>query len=224
MSLDGTIRENLDGKYLTIYADHFKKGIDYAAQVKINQIQIIGVSEIENIVDFKELEKMSEYLQVISFAGDGIENVVNLESIYSLENIHKIYFQQKQKFAINISRFPKLQHLGGTYWKGLQNIDKAFSLTSTVLLKLTDINLKRLSALTKLRILHIYSSKIQTLDGIETLQIEELSLARNNFLEDVHTIKDLTALKRLEIEKCKKITDYDLIESLKNRVKVNIIK
>ena len=39
MLLDKTIRENLDGKYLTIYGESFREGIEYAADIDIPQIQ-----------------------------------------------------------------------------------------------------------------------------------------------------------------------------------------
>lgn len=42
--------------------------------------------------------------------------------------IEKLYFQQKQKFKIDISKFPKIEYLGSEYWKGLININKAHSL------------------------------------------------------------------------------------------------
>ena len=40
MLLDKTIRENLDGKYLTIYGESFREGIEYAAEMDIPQIQL----------------------------------------------------------------------------------------------------------------------------------------------------------------------------------------
>lgn len=226
MSLDKTIRENLAGKYLIIHANQFQEGMEYASQIEIPQIQLRGVLGREDIgikVDFKELEKLSKYLRVISFAGV-IENIVNFESIYSLNNIEKIYIQQKQKFTIDISKFPKIAHLGGEYWKGLTNINKATTLTSMVLRKLPDINLMRISGLQNLRVLHIYSSKIQSLEGIEKLPIEILSLALNRSLEDIRIIKNLKALKKLHIEKCKKITDDDFLDSIKDKVKIDLLK
>lgn len=213
MSLDKTIRENSNGKYLTIHANYFQEGMEYAYQIGISQIQLRGILGSKNAgfeVNFKEFEKISKNLKVISFA-DTIENVVHLECIYSLENIEKISFQQKQKFTIDISKFPKIVHLGGEYWKGLHNIDKAFSLKIIVLLKIPDSNLKRFSELVNLRILHIYSSKIQSIEGIEKLPIEELSLVRNTYLKDIQTLKQLTFLKELSIEKCKFLTDFSFL-------------
>jgi len=122
---------------------------------------------------------------------------------YVLENLEKLYLD-KQKFKIDVSRFPKIEHLGSEYWKGLINLKDAHTLKSLVLSKLPNVDLKELSELQKLQILYIYSSKIETLAGVEMLPIKELSLARNNFLEDIQTIKALKALQRLLIEKCKK--------------------
>lgn len=227
MSLDKTIRENLNGKYLTIHANYFQEGVEYASAIGISQIQLRGILGQENSdmkVDFKEFEKISKNLEIIVFSGV-IENIINFESFYCLNNLKKISFQHKQKFQLDISKFPKIQHLGSEYWKGLQNIDKAISLTNIVLSKLPDNNLKRFSKLQNLKILHIYSSKIQTLEGIEKLKIEEISLARNNDLEDISVIEKIKTLRELNIEKCKKIiTDNTFINSLKEKINVTVIK
>lgn len=222
MSLDTTIRENLDGKYLIIHANYFNEGIEYACKIQIAQIQLRGVlgNKSEDIcIDFRQFEKLSAHLRIISFAGN-IEKVCNFESIYSLNNIEKIYIQQKQKFTIDVSKFPKIIHLGSEYWKGLINIEKTISLTSLVLFKLTDTSLQRISNLKKLTILHIYSSKIKTLDGIETLPIEVLSLARDNYLKDIQAIEKMEKLKEVNIEKCKNIIYSNLL--LKNADKIDL--
>ncbi len=221
MSLDKTIRENLDGKYLTIYGESFREGIEYAAQINISQIQLRNNIECNNI-DFKELEKLPA-LKVISFVGNTTK-IINLDSIYSLNDIQKIYFQEKQKFQIDISKFSKIKHLGSEYWKGLINFNKAHSLKSIVFTKFTDLDLERISELKRLQVLHIYSSKIQTLNGIEMLPITELSLVRNNNLENIQAIKDLNSLEVLNIERCKKIVDCKVIDFIKNKVNVSIIR
>lgn len=80
MSLDKTIRENSNGKHLTIHANYFQESMVYAYQIGISQIQLRGILGKENAgfeVNFKEFEKFSKNLKVISFAGT-IENVVHL--------------------------------------------------------------------------------------------------------------------------------------------------
>ena len=118
MLLDKTIRENLDGKYLTIYGESFREGIEYAAEMDIPQIQLRNNTKCNNI-DFKELEKIPA-LKVISFVGNTTK-IINLDSIYLLKDIQKIYFQQKQKFKIDISKFPNIRHIG-------QNIGMGWSI------------------------------------------------------------------------------------------------
>lgn len=215
MELDKTIRENLDGDYLTIHVENFKEGVEYAAQKKLQQIHLIGGRAKNVIVDFKELNKLSETLQDISFIED-IGNVINFESIYNLKEMRKIYIHDKQKFTFDVSRFTKLQHLGGDYWNGLINLDKAYSLTSLVICKYPFPNLVQFSALRNLEILHIYGSKIQNLDGVEKLSIRELSLARNNKLDDIHKINEVSSLENLEIECCKKLLDFSFLKGNSN--------
>ena len=210
MSLDKTIRENLDGKYLTVHTEHFREGIEYAAKIKIQQILLIGRQASDITVDFKEFDKLSKSLRVISFIQD-IGNVINFDSIYNLKEMRNICFQDKQKFTIDISRFTKLQHLGSDYWKGLVNLDKAYSLTSMVICKYPFSNLSLFSELRNLQILHIYSSQIRSLDGIEKLPIKELCLAINNKLEDIHKINEISTLERLDIERCKMLTDFTFL-------------
>ena len=210
MSLDKTIRENLDGKYLTVHTEHFCEGIEYAAKIKIQQILLIGRQASDITVDFKEFDKLSKSLRVISFIQD-IGNVLNFDSIYNLKEMRNICFQDKQKFTIDISRFTKLQHLGSDYWKGLVNLDKAYSLTSMVICKYPFSNLSLFSELRNLQILHIYSSQIRSLDGIEKLPIKELCLAINNKLEDIHKINEISTLEHLDIERCKMLTDFTFL-------------
>jgi len=50
MLLDKTIRENLDGKYLIIYGESFREGIEYAAEVDIPQIQLRNNTNKEKII------------------------------------------------------------------------------------------------------------------------------------------------------------------------------
>lgn len=46
----------------------------------------------------------------------------------------------------------------------------------------------------------------------------------NNALENIEAIKELKKLNDLLIEKCKKITDYTLLDSLKEKVDIRITK
>ena len=109
MSLDKTIRENLEGNYLTIHVENFQEGVEYAAKIEIQQILLIGTLANETLVDFNAFNKLSKSLRIISFIQD-IGNAINLESIYNLKELREITFQKKQKFELDISKFPNLEH------------------------------------------------------------------------------------------------------------------
>jgi internalin A len=222
---DKKIRENNYGKYLIIYSHEFEESIQFAQKNKIEQIQIrgAGAENINSTADFKEIVKLSPYLKTISF-GDHVDNkIMNFESIYTLTNIENILINCKQNFIIDISQYKKLKHFGFEYWKGIKNIDKLENLESMVITKYPKENVNEFIGLKNLKILHIYSSKIETLDGIEKLNnLEELVLAYNRKLENIKNVKDVKSLKILRIEKCNNIKDYEFVDDVKNSNKIFI--
>ena len=213
MALDTKIRKNLSGEFLMIDVEDFKEGIEYVREHKIQGIMLSGTYDIDNggeRCDFKELESLSGFLRYIAFS-QTIGEVDNFDSIYSLKNLEHLMIDDKQKFTIDISKFPKLTKLGTDYWNGLINIGKAKTLKTVVICKLTDTNLKQFSELKRLNVLHVYSSKITSLDGIEDLNIESLSLAHCRALEDIQVISKLKRILKVEIEKCKKIKNHSIL-------------
>jgi internalin A len=212
--MDKTIRENLDGKYLLVYTNEFREAIDFALENKLEQIQIrYGLG---NVTDFKEIERLSHFLRIISFAGTIDNTIINFDSIYSLKNLEKIYILSKQKYTIDVSQF-NLKHIGIEYWKGIKNIGKIQSLESMVITHYPYENIEEFFDLNKLKILHIYSSKIKTLEGIEKLKcLEELSLAMDNNLEYIYEVQNIKSLNKLSIEKCKKLKNYDFVYKMEN--------
>jgi len=216
MQLDKTIRENQYGSFLVIGPTHFDEGIEYAYERKISQIHLrmsYAYESKDALLDFKKLELLQEQLRIL-FIQRTLENITNLDSVYSLKNLERIHVSDKQKvtkFTLDISKFENLTHFGGIYWKGLMNIDKAYSLKSIVIRKFPDVDLKILSNLRNLEVVHVYSSKIQSLDGIQNLPIKRVFFARNNLLEDIEALRELNKLEDLRTEKCKKITEHDLL-------------
>jgi len=211
--------QNQDGGLVEVYIDYFEECIEYACKNKVPQIHIRPAWRKENKcaqVDFKKLELLSDFLQKIAFQAT-LENVINAESIYKLKNLTEIT-GEKQKFALDLSRFKGIERFGGEYWKGLL-IEKAYSLTSAVLIKFPDADMKRIEGLRNLETLHVYRSKIQSLNGIQNLPLKSLRLVSCNSLEDIEAIRELKALERLSIEKCKKITVHEIAEKIENEGK-----
>jgi hypothetical protein len=213
LNMNFNVRKNLDGEYVTIHANQLSEGVEYAVKTGVTQVQIRGIlgsNDVGMAIDFSEFEKLSERVKVISFT-DKLDNVINIGSFYSLQKIEKIFFQKKQTFNIDISLFPALHYFGCEYWKGLTNISSARSLESLIIYKFNDSNLDVFAGLDKLETLHIYDSKVSSLLGIETLPIKELSLVKDNSLEEIDVINKISSLKKLHIEKCKNITDFSFL-------------
>jgi internalin A len=209
------VRRNQHGNFVEVYADYFDECIEYAYQKKVPQIHITSARLRENKnpqVDFTKLEMLSDSLEKIAIQTT-LENAINTESIYALKNLNSLT-GEKQKFALDLSRFKNLKHYGGEYWKKLL-IDEAFSLTSAVLRKLPDADLQRISGLKNMETLHVYRSKIQSLDGIQKLPLKVLRLVSCNSLENIDAIKELKMLERLNIEKCKKAPSHEFIKEPK---------
>ena len=221
MEPDIAVMKNQKGGFVDVYIDYFEECIEYAYQNKVPQIHITRAWRKENKnaqVDFKKLERLSGFLQNIAFQ-TALENVINTEAIYTLENLNEIS-GETQKFAIDLSKFENLKHFGGEYWKGLL-IDKAYSLTSAVLIKLPDTDMKRIAGLKNLETLHVYRSKIQSLDGIQNLPLKNLRLVSCNSLEDIEAIRELKVLERLSVEKCKKVIGHEIIEETERKIKTS---
>jgi hypothetical protein len=94
--MDKLIRENLDGKYLTVYSGDFNKSIQFAFENKLPQIQILGLvgdESIDHVIDFKEIEKLSPYLKILSFHYVFKNKIINFDSIYSLKKLEKYIYK-----------------------------------------------------------------------------------------------------------------------------------
>ncbi len=224
MEFDTTIRENLDGKFVTISASHISDGVEFVKKNKIEQIMVDGEDGI--VFDFKKLKNLSDILKVLSISSN-LGVVDNLDSIYELKNIEKIYIDVKQNFNLEASKFPKLKYLGAEYWKGLIDLELLDKIEVIVLTKIPFLDLNLFSKFINLKVLHIYSSKIENTKGLEKLQnLEEISLARNTNLIDISTIFELKSLKSLIISKCKKLDNNLIIKKMESKpdVILKIIK
>ncbi|EII1466166.1 hypothetical protein LGZ23_004115, partial [Salmonella enterica subsp. enterica serovar Cerro] len=198
LDMNFIVRKNLDGEYVIIHANQLKEGVEYAVKMGVTQVQIRGVLGSDDIgmtIDFRQFEKLSKKLKVISFT-DKIDSIINFDFIYSLNRLEKIFFQKKQSFTMDVSLFPALKYLGFEYWKGVSNINLSRSLESLVVYKFNEPNLKDFLGLSKLNALHIYDSKISDLSDIESLSIKELYLVKNNCLKEVGVISRMNSLRK----------------------------
>ena len=222
LELDKEVKKNHNGEFIAIYENHFEEGVEYASQIKIGQLQIreaFAANKRATPINFMLLEQLSSHLRIISI--NTIKKHINLESLYSLQNLEKLFIQKnKQKTPLDISKFPKLIEFGGDYWDGLIGIENSLCLRGVCLYKLPDADLARFSKLTDLETLHICDSTIQSLYGIQKLPIKRLFLVRNKLLEEIEALNELKKLEYLSIEKCNQIAAHEIIKSLRSKISV----
>lgn len=212
------VRKNQNGEYIIVHANNFEKGIEFAKQNKLFQIQLRGAyGTIKQEIDFNLLSTISEQLKMLSFSGFNgkLESIKNLDAIYELENLETLYVQDKQNFKINISRFKNLKKLSVFFSSNIIELSIAKNLETLVIVGgYSKSDLDFLENLQSLKTLHIYkSSKIKTLNGTQKLtNLSELKLAFNKNLSDIDKIQE-THIKKLYIEKCKKLTDFSILKN-----------
>lgn len=212
------VRKNQNGNYTIVHANNFEEGIEFARKNKLSQIQLRGAYGTRpQEIDFNLLITISKQLKMLSFSGfnSKLEIVKNVDALYKLENLEILYIQDKQNFKINISKFKNLKELSIFFSSKIIDLSIAKKLETLVIIGgYSKSNLTFLEDLQSLKILHIYkSSKIETLKSIQKLtNLSELKLAFNKNLSDIDQIQE-THIKKLYIEKCKKLTDFSILKN-----------
>ncbi len=212
------VRENNHGRYVKIHANQFEDGIEFAKKNNCNEIQLTGpLGQSIDAIDFKPLDLVKEQLTDISFYGfKDVKKIDSFDAIYSLKKLKRISIQEKQSFKIDLSRFPSLTELGSEYWKGLEHLTECNNLIKLTLTKYTGKDLKEFTQLKKLAVLHLYSSKTETLSGVDKIiELKELNLTRDTALASLEGINHANKLQKLHIEKCKLLTDYAILKKNK---------
>lgn len=232
LKFDHQIRQTIEGNSMIFFhANHFEEGVDFAAKNGIYEIQIrgqLGAEVLQKPLDFALLENLADHLQAISFQNETKDfEIINFESIYKLEKLKAIYISNKQKFSLDFSKFKQLEELGCIYWNGISNFYESKSLKSIVFAKQFPFeDLQLFEPLKTLETLHIYFSKMETLNGIEHIQnLKNIFFARCQHLTDISALGKCQKLETVVLEKLNNIEDLSVIDNLKSKaIKVNLIR
>lgn len=212
------IKLNSNGRYVSIGTDNFEEGIKFVKANKLDQVQLKGAygNEKHNI-DFALFETVSNQLKVLSINdfNSKISIVQNVNELYKLTSLEKLFLNQKIDFEIDLSLFDSLNQVGLLYTKKIRNISKSSNIETLVISNgYPNEDLTLLEGMTSLKTLHIYkSSKLENLNGLEELNnLKELKLAYNTKLSNIEEING-SHIEKLHIEKCKNFTDFSVLGS-----------
>ena len=231
IKFDRQIRETIDGNSrILCYANHFEEAVAFAAEHNIYEFQLrrkLGPEPLPKPLDFSLLEKLNSHLKVFSFQNEANDfEIVNLDIIYKLEHLKGIYIDKKQKFTLDFTKLAHLEELGCFYWKGLTNFNASKTLKTIVFTKQFPFeDLKVFEPLKSLEILHIYFSKLETLNGIENLEnLKDIRFARCRNLTDISALGKSKSIKTISLESIQNIANLSVLEELKAKnVKIHLL-
>lgn len=193
-------------KKLMFESNEFEQGIEFALANGCDGLQIRNT--FGAAMDFRLFEKVANQIVFLSITGISPIHITNFEYIYSFQKLETLYSEEVD-LPIDFKRFGALQNIGIVYNKNFQNLDKLKHLKSAVIRKFSEQDLRLFSNWESIKVLHIYQSKIESLQGIAELRyIDTLVLAHNRKLKDISSINQLNYVADLSFEKNSGLRDY----------------
>ena len=195
--------------------------IDYINTHQIKEVTTRGIENFERLDECPSIETLHIWGiwpdfdalkagEILNFNADGLYKMHNLKTL-------SIGIGENDKLKIDLSRIPSLKEFYGSQ-KYITNLDQAVNLEILDIIYYKKKNLLELKNLKKLKLLTITSSSIVSLEGCEFLEsLDTLRLYYNRSLEDISTLcGNADTVTFLDIENCGRISDFSVLETLKN--------
>lgn len=193
-------------KKLMFESTEFEQGIDFALANGCDGLQIRNTFGAR--MDFRLFEKVANQVVFLSITGISPIHITNFEYIYSFQKLETLY-SDKVDLPIDFTKFGALQNLSIFYNKNFRNLDKLKHMKNVVIRKYPGQDLWLFSNWQSIKVLHIYQSKIESLQGIAELRdIDSLVLAYNRKLKDISSINQLNNVAELLFEKNSSLYNY----------------
>ncbi|WP_068984824.1 MULTISPECIES: hypothetical protein [Lysinibacillus] len=188
-----------------------KDVINFLKNNNVNGISLEMEEKILPNVDF-----LSEITQ-LEFLDLGRKSYGNLKAVEKLVNLEYLSLEGSCEESLDLSKLIKLQDFFVLYNKKIENIFDCVNLKRLIIHHYKKKNVDEFVKLEKLKILGIWSSPIQNIDGLKDLkEIEQLKLRYLSKLESIDGIKNNSSVKELWIQNCKKVNDWEVLGTLSN--------
>lgn len=215
-------QKNIDGtKKLIIESSRLDECIKYIQQGNSTTITINSFQGYD-LPDIEFLEEVKDMLEGLHLP----ETKFDIKVVNSLHNLRFLGLADNKKDIIDLNNFPKLESLACDFsarLKGLERCEKLVYLTLTGY-KSKMKSLNNLPLLEKLKEFHLFKTDILSLEGIEKFRnLEKFEIFSAPKLETIDSLEYLAgSLLELEIEKCKKINDFEVLGKLKALKKLRL--
>ncbi len=206
---------NEDAGYLEVPLHQLAKGVQYMDQQDIHHLKIIPIPKDTNHSGTKlDLAPLANkpYIYFLTIDEEIPLKKISLEPLYSLPHLRHLSLAYV-KDRLDFSRLQGLHTLYITRADGEIELIDIPNLQHLLLAGTKNKDCRCLSSLSSLISLRISSSSIETLTGIDSLQmLESLQITHSPRLADLEGLNECTYLAELYIEKCKRITDYTVLK------------
>ena len=197
---------------LDIDIHFFKEGINYAEEKCIDSIRIRtlnGNSGQSYPLDFSLLEGKTFIRRLVIRDDFKINKIISLKSLYTLNNL--LHFECMHALKIDMSYLPSLSSLYIKDDKKIENIGSITHLRELLITSTKYDDCTHLSTLKELEELRL-CGKIKSLKGIESLsRLHYLKVSYCSDLVDLEALNKLVHLKKVHVERCKKIMDFTFL-------------
>ncbi|KAB1156550.1 leucine-rich repeat domain-containing protein [Flavobacterium luteum] len=214
-TIDGfKVLEHNDYKSLFMDSSRIDDCINFLFKNNIRKISINYYQGFKtNNLDF--LLKIKDFIEGISISGDKFDYSV-LNKMIKLKTLQ---YSDDKNNVINLSNFPDLETLSCDFTLNLKGLESCVNLKKLILSKFNPKvkDLSNFPIFENLTELYLFQTNIISLKGIDRLNnLKKLQLYSGNKLESISDLNYLSnGLEEIEIEKCKKIKDYEVLGNLK---------
>jgi internalin A len=208
----------------TVDIDPFciKDGLVYARKHEINKIRVMVLNHYEeygftsaNELDkikldtalFKEFNFITDLTleNHIGISKDGINNIYNLKSL-------KYFAFENHDIKPDLNNLPNIETLVFKYNNSIRNLNHLENLKDLLVIGLKTNDCSFLSGLDNLKMLRLSGGSFSNLNGIEDSRLlNRIDINYNSNIEDISIINKLSSLEILNIEKCNKLKDYNIL-------------
>lgn len=208
-------------KYLTIVSNELQKTIEtiYKQDIKTIVIKTYEGYELKNLEWLKKCPFIS---QVHLFCYEDNFELQGLHYLKDLKLLNLNVTAKKGLQGLDFDNFPKLQNCSIDWNPKMKNLFNCISLQRLSLRKYKGKDLDNMDSLSNLNELIINNATIESLSGIEGLNINRLELVNMRKLVSLKGVESLINLKVLEIENCSKVESIDDIDTLLNLEKLGL--
>lgn len=206
-------------KKLIIESSKLDACIKYVLDGNIKSITI-NCSQGYELPDIHFLNKISNVLEGLHLPETKFDNrVVNI-----LHKLKFLGFADNKKDIIDLSNFPNLESLACDYSSRLKGLNTCGNLVDLTLTNYKSKNkdLLEMTSFPHLRDFFLFKTDITTLQGIERfINLRKLEIFSASRLDTIAPLQALSnSLQEIQIEKCKKIKDYEILGNVKSLRKI----